>query len=249
MDGASAGRKLGHDGVSQVLIERGACVDIFAAALLGDAHTLSTLLHDDPSLATANGLNNAPPLHVATTPEVAQLLLDRGARLDTVDSNGSTPLASAIGKGAKCSAVAEMLLDGGSPVDPCILAPLGRSDELGRLVDSDPAAANFEGKIGQMAVIGTPLHAAAQHNHSSTIEVLITRGADVNARADSGQTPLHLCSHPEIARLLVEASADPNAKDDEHKTTPLAWAKVGIGIHGESPERQELVSYLEKIMS
>jgi ankyrin repeat protein len=237
----------GHNDVAQLLIQSGARVDIFAAALLGDSGRVSSLLDEDASLATANGLSEAPPLHFAATPEVAQLLLDRGAQLDTVDSNGNTPLASAIGRGQRCLPVAELLLENDSPVDACLLAALGKTDPLSTLLDSNPTTANFTGKIGQIAVVGTPLHAASQHSHLSTVEMLLGYDFDVNAKADSGQTPLHLCSHPEIARCLVEAGADPNAKDDEHQTNPLTWAKVGIEIQGESPERLELVQYLNRV--
>ena len=92
------------------------------------------------------------------------------------------------------------------------------------------------------AVVGTPLHAAAQHGREETVRILLDCGADANARADSGQTPLHLS-----AKVLVDAGADPGATDDEHGTTPLVWAEVGIEIHGSTPEREALVSYLKGI--
>ena len=47
--------------------------------------------------------------------------------------------------------------------------------------------------------------------------------------------------------VVVEAGADPKAVDDEHGTPPLSWARAGIDIHGDSPERQELVRYLEGV--
>lgn len=236
-----------HTDVAQLLIENGANVDIFASVLLGDAESTSALLKNDPSLATANGLSGAPPLHVATTPEVAQLLLDHGAALDTIDSNGNTPLASAIGRGERCLPVANLLLENGAHADPCLLAALGKTDALTELIDSDPDGVNFTGQIGQMGIVGTPLHAASQHSHVDTVNTLLERGSDPNARANSGQTPLHLCSHPEIARLLASAGADPRATDDDHGTTPLTWAKVGIEIHGESPDRLDLVSFLDEL--
>jgi ankyrin repeat protein len=170
--------------------------------------------------------------------------LDHGAALNTVDSNGNTPLASAIGRGERCLPVANLLLENGSPADPCLLAALEKTDELTRRIDSDPNLVNFTGQIGQIGIVGTPLHAASQHSHLDTVRTLLERGSDPTARANSGQTPLHLCSHPEIARLLVSAGADPRATDDDHGTTPLTWARISIEIHGESPGRLELVSYL-----
>lgn len=72
-------------------------------------------------------------------------------------------------------------------------------------------------------------------------------GADANARADMGQTPLHMAESAAIARLLVDAGADPELVDDEHGTPPLSWARVGIDIHGDSPGRLALVRYLEDV--
>ncbi len=99
-----------------------------------------------------------------------------------------------------------------------------------------------------------PLHHAATPEvarlllaHGALAAALIARGAEVDARADMGQTPLHLGATAGLARLLVEAGADPTAADDEHGTTPLTWARVGLEIHGDSPARRRLVDYLEQV--
>lgn len=49
---------------------------------------------------------------------------------------------------------------------------------------------------------------------------LIELGVSLDARDDSGWTPLMGCDDPELARVLIDAGADPNASDDEG-TTPL----------------------------
>ena len=46
-------------------------------------------------------------------------------------------------------------------------------------------------------------------------------GADVNAKDNSGDTPLHIAAferHTEIAELLIAKGADVNAKDADGKT-------------------------------
>lgn len=235
----------GHTQIVDLLIGRGAKVDIFTCALLGDAEGVARILTDDPEAAKTSGLSDAPPLHVASTPEVARILLEHGAPLESVDTNGNTPLVSAIGNRNKDTAV--YLIEQGARVHPCMLAALGLTDRLAALIDERPDAIHDEVPIGQIAVVGTSLHAAAQHNQTDVVELLLAKGADPNARADMGQTPLHLCSDSAIARQLVEAGADPTSVDDEHGTTPLTWAKIGIDIHGESPERRELVTYLETV--
>lgn len=47
---------------------------------------------------------------------------------------------------------------------------------------------------------------------------------DVNAKNKDGNTPLHLCNDPKIARLLINAGADVNALNNEGQT-PLHTCK------------------------
>ena len=58
--------------------------------------------------------------------------------------------------------------------------------------------------------IGTPLHFAAQGGHKEMVELLISKGADINLENNHGQTPLALAKQvrkSEIAKLLVERGA------------------------------------------
>ena len=48
----------------------------------------------------------------------------------------------------------------------------------------------------------TPLHTAAICGQTSGAQILIARGADVNARDRKGYTPLHEAAHQEMAELL-----------------------------------------------
>ena len=71
----------------------------------------------------------------------------------------------------------------------------------------------------------TPLHTAAQFGHKEVAELLIAKGADVNAAVD-GITPLHFAvarGHKEVAELLIAKGADVNAKNDGGET-PLDGA-------------------------
>ena len=61
------------------------------------------------------------------------------------------------------------------------------------------------------------------------IAELISRGADINARAGSGETPLSYASfkgHKDVVNLLIEKGADVNIRDSEGDT-PLMLAANG----------------------
>jgi ankyrin repeat protein len=69
----------------------------------------------------------------------------------------------------------------------------------------------------------TPLHHAARFAHKEVITWLIENGADVNAVAYNGFTPLHLTERGEIAEILIKAGAD-TGKTDNFGKTPLQYA-------------------------
>ena len=73
----------------------------------------------------------------------------------------------------------------------------------------------------------TPLLWAAGFGNKEVVEMLITKGADMNAKAEEGWTPLHYATGGNdrgIAELLIANGADLNAKNANDQITPLHWA-------------------------
>lgn len=99
----------------------------------------------------------------------------------------------------------------------------GNLEGIRKALEKCPALANA--KDNQW----TPLHYAAEGGHAEVAELLITKGADVNARATmDGRTALHWAAfygHIAVAEVLVTRGADANAKDDEGDT-PLQIAQL-----------------------
>lgn len=66
------------------------------------------------------------------------------------------------------------------------------------------------------------------------MSVLLEAGADLNARDEVGQTPLHAAAGsetPAVVNALLEAGADANARDGSNKT-PFDFAKGNSAIKG-----------------
>ncbi|MBV9546606.1 MAG: ankyrin repeat domain-containing protein, partial [Chloroflexi bacterium] len=91
-------------------------------------------------------------------------------------------------------------------------AAAGVLDRLAHLLAADPSSANAWAPDGF-----TPLALAAFFGRRESVELLLQHGADVSvaARNPSGVTALHAAlagPEPEIARILVAAGADVNAR-------------------------------------
>jgi ankyrin repeat protein len=70
----------------------------------------------------------------------------------------------------------------------------------------------------------TPLHRAAASGATAAVEVLLKRGADVNAVNEQRSTPLLYASfrgHKETVAALLRSGADPNIAETRYGSTPL----------------------------
>jgi uncharacterized protein len=128
---------------------------------------------------------------MGVTPRLEQILAQEPAAVNAWAEDGFQPLGLACFFGQR--AAAELLLARGGEVNT-------------------PARNAF--KV-------TALHAALAGPAPGIAAVLVAAGADVNARQQAGNTPLHETAHAglvELTRLLLEHGADATARDDDGHT-------------------------------
>ena len=77
--------------------------------------------------------------------------------------------------------------------------------------------------------LADPIHDAAYDGDLAGVQAELDKGADVNAKNESGVTPLLWAAwkgHKEVAELLIANGADVNSKNDRGMT-PLHQAALG----------------------
>jgi ankyrin repeat protein len=117
-------------------IRRGAKVDIHAAARLGMIDEVRRLLEADPQLVHARGGDGQTPLHFASTVEIADCLLDRGAKIDARDvDHESTPAQYMLDHRQE---IARFLVQRGCATDLLMAAALGDEALVRKHLDADP---------------------------------------------------------------------------------------------------------------
>jgi ankyrin repeat protein len=123
-------------GLADFLIERGARVDIHAAARLGRIDTIRKLLAEDRSRVHARGGDGQTPLHVAANVEVAAVLLDARADIDARDvDHESTASQYAIRERQN---VTRYLITRGCTTDLLMACAVGDVDLVRKHLDARP---------------------------------------------------------------------------------------------------------------
>ena len=191
-----------------------------AAAKEGDVATINKLLNEGAKIDEPNSGNwSATPLYWSLTNdckfEAAELLLKKGANVNSADSFGLAPLHLAV-----CCENVDL-----SFIEHLI--------EKGADVNLKNTSDGWRG-----------LHYAISCGADDMARLLIEKGADVNAIADDGTTPLILAAKIDsvfIAKLLLEKGADVNWRD-MHKKNAMSYAK---GILGIIHKKKKMIQLLE----
>jgi ankyrin repeat protein len=130
---------LDHDGeLAPFLIERGARVDVHAAARMGMLERLDELVSASPALVHARGGDGQTPLHFASSVAIAEYLLGHGADIDARDvDHESTPAQWMIRDRQE---IVRYLAGRGCRTDVLMAAALGDAALVSDHLDKDPSA-------------------------------------------------------------------------------------------------------------
>jgi ankyrin repeat protein len=136
-----------------VLTQLGAKFDVWSAAGKGRIDMLRELLDKDPASVNAPGGDGMRPLHFASAPEIAELLIERGADLEQRDiDHESTPIQYQVNN----PEVVRVLLRHGAKPDIFTAAVLDDTDLAKKILEADPDASN--------ACIGEPPFVTRESN-------------------------------------------------------------------------------------
>ena len=219
---------------------RGLTVDAHAAANLGDIAALRRLIDRQPDCVNQRGRDGASPLHLARTPAIVDLLVDRGADLDLRDlDHGATPAQWAVNDPAVC----RRLIERGATPDIFIACALGDIALADRVLETHPDALRSRSNHGphmagrppgghiyiyRMGVSMRPLPFAGSQGHVRFIEQLLTRAGPAERLIHAAWT-----GDREAALALVDAH--PNlvaslAPDETRAISDAAWNNNGRGV-------------------
>ena len=241
----------GHKEIVELLIAHGAAVDagdkggrrpLHWAAQSGHRDMVELLIAKGANV-NARDKNGHTPVVLASTPEIAKLLLDKGANVK--DENGCMSLIYTAGHG--WPEVVELLLAKGAKANAktdtdCTPLHAAHTKEIAGILLAHGADVNAKNVVGN-----TPLHGSAgswlllkgsegllfheaEVKFREVAETLLAHGADVNAKNDAGLTPLHYAAghgRLEVVEALLAHGAAVNAKDDKG-LTPLRYVLLTL---------------------
>ncbi len=125
-------------------------------------------------------------------------------------------------------------------------ARAGDLEKIQRILIEHPAVAALKNDEYE-----TPLHIAAHRNHPELVAFLLEAGADVDAIAYNGFTPLHLAGEPAVVEALLLAKPNLEVRDRGLCQTPLEDAAEKVANFSRSTkwakERSKWLSIVQML--
>ena len=212
----------------------------------GDVSAVKRLLSADTSLVHTTDEYLKTPLHWAAQHDhydIAEMLLDAGADLEATTSWGATPFDWAATMGS--TKVADLFLARGAKgLNLITAASLGKLDLVRSFLESGapltfPQRAHTSEPSDELVadsarakgdVISHAFYGACRNGYTAVANLLIERGADVNAKGILGGTGLHWAAingHKDTVSFLLAHGADVTVRDIKFRATPEEWAVEG----------------------
>lgn len=180
--------------------------------------------------------NKTPPSSVsyAGPGAVVQLLLKKGANVNTRCNRGWSPLHMAVFH--KNAPAVRLLVENGANIDtrsklgwtPLHTAAHVGSEKMFQLLLEKGANINTKAKSGW-----TPLHQAVSSKQDATVKFILDAGADMNVKNKNGESPLFMAVLREfqaIVEIMLPHCADIESRDN-HGRTLLMVAAGNLQVH------------------
>jgi ankyrin repeat protein len=193
--------------VAKVLLEAGADPDAPA------------IMYDNLCTTMSMLVSSSPPAQAGLQADLAETLVDHGARHIGPGSEWKSNVMTALAFGF--TTTAQRLVKRGAPVDDLpTAAGLGRIDDVKQLL------ATSDAKSRQVA-----LALASQHGHDEVVRLLLDAGEDPNRYNPEGfhahSTPLHQAiasDRAQVVQLLLDRGARMDIRDKVYQGNALDWA-------------------------
>jgi ankyrin repeat protein len=225
--------------------------DLFGAIEADNAAEVGRLLASGAKVNVPHDgyFDGLPPLGWASahgSTKVIESLIARGANVNGANKHGSTPLhvaaynqqpgavALLVGHGADVNARNEV---GWTPLHKAMeqlaWAPATKTPseaDVAKVVSIVGALLASGARVDVPGAVDRPIHLAALTGQKTLVQMMIDKGADIDAKGSDGMTPLYQAARQDatdVAALLIARGADVNARTKSRKTPLMISAEQG----------------------